>query len=382
MTTPLIASQADRELQARIDAAAEKSLAWFDAMQVEGMVRGIGRSSDRHDVNAWPGMLLPGTYNAIMARDLLGGLDSWTAAEKAALSDWFIGFRRPDGVFRVPGMRDDTVFKKPDLDETWRYIDFHVTNYSLGALQALDPDIRPVLDFVAPFLEPLRLKAWMADRDLRDPWQEGNNIVNLGSFLLLVQKWGRPDEQAAAEAAIDYLFDWHTRNQNPQTGFWGVGQSRGGVLLLHAMAGSMHNYHLYYACKRPIPNHLAATDYTLDLATGVHSACIDVDEIDLLVHAADVHDHRRHEIANWLRGKLVSLLDFQKPDGGFADALSGELRQDGWVGGYSEPQGHSNAFATWFRWIGIAMADQYLWPGRRNWHFRAMIGIGYRRPRL
>ncbi|MBU1176717.1 MAG: hypothetical protein KKH72_15040 [Alphaproteobacteria bacterium] len=349
-------------------------------MQVADRPRGVGRSSANHDAEAWPGMLLPGTYNAIMARALLGGLDAWRASEKAVLSEWLLGFRRSDGVFRVPGMRDDTVFKKPDLDETWRYIDFHVTNYTLGALQALDPELAPVLDFVAPFLEPLRLKAWMADRDLRDPWQEGNNIVNLGSFLLLVRKWGSPGQQAAANAAIDYLFEWHTRNQNPQTGFWGVGQSRGGIPLLHAMAGSMHNYHLYYACRREIPNHVAAVDYTLNLATGIHSACIDVDEIDLLVHAADTQDYRRGEIADWLRCKLVALLDFQRPDGGFADALSGELRQDGWIGGYSEPQGHSNAFSTWFRWIGMAMADQYLWPGRRDWHFRSMIGIGYRRP--
>ena len=372
-------SASDRDLQARIDEAAQKSLAWYDAMQVVGMPRGVGRSSAHHDAKTWPGMLLPGTYNAIMARDLLGGLAGWPQKDKTALGDWLLAFRRSDGVFRVPGMRDDTVFKKPDLDETWRYIDFHVTNYSLGALQALDIDARPELGFVAPFLDMLQLKAWMADRDLRDPWQEGNNIVNLGSFLLLVKQWGTKAERAAADAAIAYLFDWHARNQNPQTGFWGVGQSRGGIPLLHAMAGSMHNYHLYYACREPIPNHLAAVDYTLGLATDIHSACIDIDEIDLLVHAADMLDYRRGEIADWLRIKLDALLGFQKPDGGFADALIGELRQDGWVGGYSEPQGHSNAFATWFRWIGIAMADRYLWPGRRDWRFRRMIGIGYRR---
>ncbi len=34
--------------------------------------------------------------------------------------------------------------------------------------------------------------------------------------------------------------------------------------------------------------------------------------------------------------------------------------------GYEEPQGLSNTFATWFRWIAIAMIADVLWPGRRG----------------
>jgi hypothetical protein len=80
----------------------------------------------------------------------------------------------------------------------------------------------------------------------------------------------------------------------------------------------------------------------------------------------------------WLRRKLLALLDFQNDDGGFCDELQGVRRQDGWVGGYSEPQGLSNTFATWFRWIAIAMIADVLWPGLYPWKFRRMIGIGYR----
>ncbi len=76
---------------------------------------------------------------------------------------------------------------------------------------------------------------------------------------------------------------------------------------------------------------------------------------------------------------LEALLDFQNADGGFADVTEGVRRQDGWVGGYAEPQGLSNGFATWFRWIVIAMIADLLWPGRWAWRFRRMAGIGYRR---
>jgi hypothetical protein len=48
---------------------------------------------------------------------------------------WLEASRLPDGRFRIEGMKEADVFKKPDLDETWRYIDFHVTNYTLGAIE-------------------------------------------------------------------------------------------------------------------------------------------------------------------------------------------------------------------------------------------------------
>jgi hypothetical protein len=59
-------------------------------------------------------------------------------------------------------------------------------------------------------------------------------------------------------------------------------------------------------------------------------------------------------------------------------------RQDGWVKGYEEPQGHSNTFSTWFRWIAIAMVARCLWPDWKpfsgNWKFRRMVGIGFAAP--
>jgi len=70
-------------------------------------------------------------------------------------------------------MKDDAVFKRPEPDETWGYIDFHVTNYSLGAVEAIAPEEMPDLEFARPFVNRMHLKAWLADRDLRDPWLEG-----------------------------------------------------------------------------------------------------------------------------------------------------------------------------------------------------------------
>jgi hypothetical protein len=366
-------------LPTRIEAARGRTLAWLDLMQVPGAPRGVGRASIAHDPARWPGVLLPGSYNAVICRHLLGGLDDWTAAEQDRLVEWFEAARLPDGRFRVAGMDDTTVFKKPDPVETWRYIDFHVTNYTLGAIQALAPDRRPVMGFARPFLDQTTLLAWLALRDLRDPWQEGNNIVNLASFFLLIAENGDAGDRAGVDRAMATLFDWHDRLQEPATGFWGVGQTLDPTRLLHAFAGAMHNYHLWYAAGRPLPFQDRAIDYCLSLPPRVHSACIDVDAVDLLVHGHRLIDHRRTDIEAWCRRLLADLLDQQNPDGGFADERTGVRRQDGWVGGYEEPQGLSNSFATWFRWIAIAMAADLLWPGRWPWRFRRMLGIGYRK---
>ena len=368
-------------LQRQVDAAAERSLAFLETLKAESpLPEGVLRFSAAHDAEASPGMLLPATYNGVMCLDLLGVLDKWPEPTRQALAAWLLTHRGEDGVFRIKGMTDGAVYKKPDPAETWRYIDFHVTNYALGALEALVPNAPASLDFARPWLDPLTLKAWLSDRDLRDPWQEGNNIVNLASFLLLLRNEGG-DTSERADEAIRILFDWHDRLQEPATGFWGVGQMQGGEQLLHAMAGSMHNFHLWYALGRPLAHQDRAADYVLSRDPSWHSACIDVDEVDLLIHAADLLDYRRGEIGLWLQRKLAALLERQNEDGGFADTFDQHWRQDGWIEGPVEAPGTSTVFATWFRWIAIAMIDDHLWPGRRQWQFRKMIGIGYRRPR-
>jgi hypothetical protein len=356
----------------RIEHARRATLAWLDRMQAPHAAVGVSRISEAHDPAAWPGMLLPGTYNALLCRDLLGGLDP---VDRTGVGAWLLGHRRADGVFRVPGMRDPDVFKRPEPGETWRYIDWHVTNYTLGALAAVNPAHAPVLAFVEDYLDPRILKAWLADRDMRDPWLEGNNIVNLAGFLLTMRD--RPPLRDRVNAALEILFAWHAYHQEPSTGFWGLGQDTP-VGRLHAMAGSMHNYHLWYITGRPLPYQERAVDYALSCKPGIVSACIDVDLVDLLVHAHSLRDYRRDIIHAWLDEQLTALLAFQNTDGGFSDERHGLRRQDGWVRGYSEPQCISNTFSTWFRWIAIAMIADLFWPGHWPWRFRRGVGVGYR----
>ena len=301
-----------------IETARRRSVAWLDSMQAADEPRGVMRISSHHDVERWPDMLLPGTYNGLMCRHLIEGLDDLSGPEQTALVHWLEGFRVADGRFRMGSMKDDDVFKKPDKAETWRYIDFHVTNYTLGAIEALDPRRRPVLDFARPYLDERTLGHWLSIRDLRDPWQEGNNIVNLASFLLLLCRHGEGkrsgnDLAPAVDGTLARLFEWHERLQEPATGFWGVGQLSDATRLKDAFAGSMHNFHVWYEAGRPLPYQERAIDYCLSLPPKVDSACIDVDAVDLLVHAWRLLDYRRRDIEAWLAALLPALLADQNP---------------------------------------------------------------------
>ena len=371
-------------LQQQILTAREQTLSWLQTLQAPDSPQGVLCISALHDANIWPGMLLPGTYNAVMLQDLLGAFELVPDAYRVELADWLMSHRQPNGIYKIQGMTDEAVYKKPNLSDTWQYIDFHVSNYSMGAVQALRPNEQHPLEFVVPFLDAQYLKAWLSERDLRDPWQEGNNIVNLGSFLLLLSQQNK-NLAPAVDESMRILFDWHDRLQEPSTGFWGIGQHHSALQLLHAMAGSMHNFHLWYKLGRQLPYQNKAVDYALTCPPVIHSACIDVDLIDLLVHAYWQQDYRRHDIEVWLLKILTQLLNFQNKDGGFSDVMANPntppRKQDGWVKGYEEPQGHSNTFATWFRWIAIAMVAQCLWPHWKPftgaWKFRSMVGIGF-----
>ncbi|MFA9440822.1 hypothetical protein ACDA63_14385 [Uliginosibacterium sp. sgz301328] len=360
----------DSFLKDRILEAKRKSLAWVTTMQAPGLPDGVSRVSAVHDAAMWQQMLLPGTYDSIMLRQLLGD----ALPQSSALAEWILGARTKEGFFVLPGLDWAQTYKRPSFAETQQYMHFHTTNYALGALDALGVVDHVDLPFVTPFMDAQYLWAWLGRRDMRDPWLEGNNIVNLGSFLLLLH---RRDPSGPAMQRLRDMVDWHNQQSEPYSGFWGPGQQFSQEALLFALCGATHNLHVFYALDEDIPHFNQSISRCLEQPIAVRSACIDVDVIDILAHGAKRCPHRREEIEHWLRTMAVKLLDFQNTDGGFPDTLTGERGYDGWVNGYKEPQGHSNTFATWFRWVSLAMISEVLWPGWQPWHFRRTIGIGY-----
>lgn len=308
------------------------------------------------------GMLLPGTYNAVNALGLMRRLDAAQTSESIAFLQ---SFRKRNGFFRMPGMRKDEL-----TYPSFEYDDLHMTNYAMSALDYLGHRPRAgELRFTGRYTGR-RLEKWLKKRDLSKPWSEGNYLVNVASFLIE----GSRLNLRGCEAGVRAMQKWHAGAQD-EFGFFHDTAIQD---LTNAFAGATHNFHLYYYYNTPIPQYRAVVDYILTRPAAADSACIDVDEMDVLFHFYRF-GYREQDIRDWMEQKLRSLLALQREDGGFPDTLYGELTFDGWSK-YREPQGKSNAFATWFRLIAIGMADALLYRRGENWAFRRTIGIGYANP--
>ena len=366
-------------LQARVEQARAGALAWMHGLQARGEPRGVTCLSAAHDAACWPGMLLPATAHAVLLQKLFGEIINLRGEDRAALVAWFEQARRPDGLFRVAGMTPESIFKKPDLDETWRYIGLQNTSLCLAAIEALDPIRQPRLEIADPWLDPVILKAWLGERDLREPLIEAETIVNLAALLLARQRHGSSDARQGAKAGLTILLAWLERVQEPTSGFWGVGQTLNATRILQAMTGAAGLFQLFHLARRAPPYQERAVDYALSLSPPkIFSAQSDAALVDILAHAASASDYRRAAIDQWLARMLDALLDYQNQDGGFPDLRSGTWKQDGWFDGYQEKQGLSNMAASFLRWWAIALICERLWPGWKPGGFRRGPGPGFR----
>ena len=345
-------------MQSKIDLARTRAEQYLLSLQVRPGVFDFSAYNGGREA----GMLLPGTYNAVNALGLMKRLGAVCGRESTAFLE---SFRKRSGFLRMPGM------KKNELTyPSFEYDNLHITNYAMSALDYLGWHPRAnELRFVKRYTGK-RLEKWLKKRDLAKPWSEGNYLVNVASFLIEGSLLNMP---GCAEG-VRAMQRWHAEVQD-EFGFF---HDTAIEDLTNAFAGAAHNFHLYYYYNTPIPQYRAVVDYILSRPTTADSACIDVDEMDILFHFA-AYGYRVQDIRNWVEKKLENILALQREDGGFPDAQYGELTFDGWSK-YREPQGVSNAFATWFRLIAIGMADTMLYGRGENWTFRRTIGIGYANP--
>ena len=357
------------DLYPRVLEMRQRTLEWFASLQAPEQGFGVHADSAFHQKSDFPGMYLPGTYNATNCLFLLGAYEAISSEQANSLAKFFNRFQRSNGAYRIPEIQPDEIYY-PDFE----YIDLHTTNYTLGALALIGRAPASPLAFMERYDTPEKLGNWLSARQMTEPWTEGNYIVNVASFYAYLLE--NSDERY--RPLLDQLLDWHATHQDPDSGYWYDPVTQD---LTSAMAGAAHNLHLYYYLNYPVPRFEKIVDHCLGILEGVSSACLDIDVVDILANL-HVYGYRQAEIEDYLERKLVALLDFQNPDGGFADVREGVRLFDGWES-YQEPQGLSNTFATWFRCATVGMICHVLYPAKREqWHFRNTLGMGYFNPRL
>ncbi|MHB9134185.1 MAG: hypothetical protein ACYDBB_24200 [Armatimonadota bacterium] len=325
---------------------------------------------------------------AIMARHLLGELDSLPSPERAAWIAYLTGHQDDDGLFRDPVIYDRGWYAG---DPLWCGRP-HLTCHVVAALACLGGVAAKPLRGLDPWRDPDRLVRWLEARDWGAgvAWT-GNEIMNVGVLLQYARDFQGDDRAGRAVAA---LLAWlSTHHVDPATGVWGAVDVADPVWRSHAVQAAYHWWPLFFYDGAPIPFIEQAVDTVLatqnplgGFGWGVHnaaepylsSACEDIDSIDPLCRMLHLTDYRRDDIRAALTRAAEWVLTNQMPDGGFVFLRDVPFE-------YGHPALHGAAgqgamFPTWFRLLSLALIGKAL-PnhplGQIPWQFVRCPGMQF-----
>jgi hypothetical protein len=192
-----------------------------------------------------------------------------------------------------------------------------LTDFSLGALDALDrkPDYN--LSFLADYSDPHDVDRFLDSLPWVDPWYDSNRVMFVLSALLHEQIWG-----IDRAPSITAIIAWLDAHQDSSTGFW---NPRGSASLHNQMAAAFHFCLFYTFLDRPLPRAERVINSTLILQqedglfcyAGGGGSCEDMDAIDLLCRASMSTDYRKHDVLAAIGAAKRGLWKAWNHDGGF-----------------------------------------------------------------
>jgi len=349
-------------LASKIEVARRRASRFFEALRVSNGYK----YTITHDLEQFPDALLYGTWSAILGTVLAQGSRAFDCGTKQWALGVLTSYRRKDGTF-LPNSLRDTANSKPI-----EYLVLHCTNYSIGAALELDSSFDFKSRYMDRFLDADTLLAWLDGRSFSRPWEEGNNIVNVASYLALLHAHG----EKRAFDRLYQLLEWHKRFQNPLTGGFDCFRSPGFQRRMESLAGAVHNFHLHHYLDTPFGSEAAIADSLAPyLLMGPLTACLSLDFVELAIRMLSYSTNP--QLLAWaLLEHAEALLAYQMPDGGWLEADDGQTPTR--AAGFVDSAASSCSYATWFRLTSLAMISIVLLgdqPGR--WGFRRSLGMGY-----
>lgn len=323
---------------------------------------------------------LYGTAYGLLARHYLGeqvavtpGLRRFLTGCQDAGSGYFVG----------PELRD---WAPPsDSAHDREHLLLHLACAVLPVMQEFGIAVPHALRFAHRFCDPAYLAAWLAQRDMKDAWLEGNNLLFVGQLLVYLRD---VEGHRGANQALAQWFAWLDDTVDTTTGLWGT---RDGVCSpFAAMCGGYHQLLIYYHEDRPLQSPERLVDTVLRLQhpdggfspSGGGGACEDVDAIDILVNAYKRFDYRRADIRATLRRATTAILALQNPDGGFPYKRDTVQHHMG-IPATRAAANVSTMFATWFRVHTLALLAEVLTDDSRlrvPFRFSRFLSMGWHRP--
>ena len=318
-----------------------------------------------HDITKYPSAILYGTWSGILGLHLLKDTSGWQEEKIQWAIDRLNQHRRKNGSFLPLGIENVPTSKSLE------YLTLHCTNYCIGAALEIFPEFEFETNYMDRFLDGDYLEFWLEGRSLQRPWEEGNNIVNVASYLALCHK----NSINGAADRLSQLLEWHKNHQNPKTGGFDSFEKPSSNQRLQALAGAVHNYHLYHYLGEK-------TGYETEVAVklpyflaGNLSACLSIDFVELAIHTLPYAENPQELIYSLIL-HLEVLLSTQRSDGGWLEADNERTKSA--TQGFQDTEVSSCSYATWFKLCSLGMiAIVLLNDSPRHWGFRKTLGMGY-----
>jgi hypothetical protein len=252
---------------------------------------------------------------ALFIFHLVGETRAWDGATRQAWLDHIQRLQDPaSGLFRDPAHAR----RVTDAAHSSEHLDQQLTGYCLSGLRLLGARPLHPLAFIRPWFEPEYTRSRLDSLN----WAAASNSGNKAMFagLMLVEEAERGE--AGARAGLEAWFDWHDRNSDPRSGFWGRGRAS---RYWEGMQGYVHQLVVYEYCGRSQPALAAAARRTLLLQQpdglfspkGGGGACDDLDALHILAAAHRAVPPLRAGIESAMARARAGLLANQNPDGGF-----------------------------------------------------------------
>ena len=314
---------------------------------------------------------------AALTLSLLGKLSGLSDLEKKRWSQYLMTFQCEDGLFR------DHVINN-DLSETadwWgtRLLTVHV----LMALASLDQKAPRPFKIIQQYKSRGRISEWLSQLDwCHNADFSSNAVQNLGCLLQYARDF--QNDREAAEA-LDEMFSWFDRFQDPDTGLWGgAGKTR--RALSRSVQAFYHIALLYFYDHRRlnvVPRIIDSLIATQNLIGGFgvrwsSSACEDIDTLDPLLRLGTGSAYRSEDIRKTIDKAIPWVMANMNEDGGFVFRRCTDFE-------YGHPKMYagidqSSMFATWFRTLSLALAGYYCkdtWIGQYPWNFIRCPGMQF-----
>ncbi len=299
---------------------------------------------------------LYGTCYALLGRYYLGTLET----PEPRTVQFILDGQDPDtGLFERPELSGFQ--SKPGVRHDREHLQWHLTCAAWPACLHFGIAARHPVRAAHRFADVGLLREWLARRDLKEAWFEGNNLLFAGQLLVLLRDH---EHLPGAQRALEVWFQWLNETLDPSTGLWGTNGFCGPA---DAVYGGYHQLLVYYHEQRTVAASDRLVDTVLDLQhpdggfnpRGNAGACEDVDSVDILVHAYKRSDYRRPEIRVALRRCLRHILATQNADGGFPYNRYWDQSHMG-IPGTAAPGDVSTTFPTWFRIHTLALMGEVL----------------------